>query len=202
MFIVGLTGGIGSGKSTVVHQFAELGIDWVDMDVVARDVVAPKEPALQHIAQYFCKVIPSILLADGTLNRPVLRDYIFLHPAAKAWLEDLLHPLIRQRTHDYLVGAQSPYALLVSPLLFENHIAVDASIVVDIPEQQQLARASLRDQNSTEQIQRIMATQMPRAERNAKATYVIDNSQSLNQTRQQVLATHQSILKNLLKSHD
>lgn len=196
MHIVGLTGGIGSGKSTVAKLFTKLGIHSVDMDDVARWVVAPGEPALDLIAQHFKH--PNILLASGELNRPLLRELIFKEPSQKAWLETLLHPLIRQRTHEALTTAprhthNAHYALLVSPLLFEKKIAVETSIAIDVTPTTQIQRASLRDSNTPEQIQRIMASQFGRDTRNAKADFIIDNNRSLINTQAQVNALHHQL---------
>ncbi len=197
MHIIGLTGGIGSGKSTVAALFTKLGTHSVDMDDVARWVVAPGEPALALIAQHFKQ--PNILLPSGELNRPLLRDIIFNEPTQKAWLEALLHPLIRQRSHQALTARPTSahnahYALLVSPLLFEKKIAVDASIVIDVTPETQIQRASSRDSNTPEQIQRIMASQLGRNARNAQADFVIENNHSIHNTQAQVKALHHQLL--------
>ena len=195
--IVGLTGGIGSGKSTVAGLFANLGIEWVDLDNVARQVVEPDEPALKAIAQHFCESIPNIQHANGELNRTALRHYIFQHPDAKAWLENLLHPLIQKRSQILLSKTQSPYALLISPLLFEKNTPTDKSISIDVDEVTQISRATSRDGNTPEQIKRIMATQLPRQERNLRADYIINNSNSLSDTERQVYAIHQMLISSL-----
>lgn len=195
--IVGLTGGIGSGKSTIATLFTGLGIEWVDLDIVARQVVEPGQPALKAITQHFTHTIPNITTNNGELNRAALRDYIFQRPQEKKWLEDLLHPLIQSRSQTLLSQAQSPYALLISPLLFEKNTPTDKSISIDIDEATQISRATCRDCNTEEQIKRIMATQLPRQERNQRANYIIDNSKTLNDTEQQVYAIHQMLISNL-----
>lgn len=193
--IVGLTGGIGCGKSAVEQHFNALGIPSVDMDVVARQVVAPGTQPLAQISQYFQSKIPNITLPDGSLNRSALREHVFSHPKDKAWLEQLLHPAIRKHTASALTELQAPYALLVSPLLFEKNSEHDLSIVVDIPEAMQLKRAAARDGASEQQIAKIMAAQWPRAKRNAQADFIIDNSSSLEDTQKQVSLIHQRLLE-------
>lgn len=183
--IIGLTGGIGSGKSLVAARFADLGITVVNADTVAREVVAKGEPALEAIRAHFGD---DILLPTGELDRRKLRDIIFKNSAEKTWLENLLHPIIRVRTIEQLNAATSPYVILESPLLLETdqHLMVEKIIVVDVDEATQIARASARDGSDVEQIKRIVATQMPRAEKLKKADFVIDNSGSAEATFLQV----------------
>ncbi|VDZ71811.1 dephospho-CoA kinase [Atlantibacter hermannii] len=132
VYTVAITGGIGSGKTTVANKFAQLGITVIDADIIARSVVEPQKPALKSIAQHFG---PTILLPDGTLNRRELRERIFADPQEKAWLNALLHPLIHQATQDEIAGATSEYVLWVVPLLVENqlHKKADRVLVVDVP---------------------------------------------------------------------
>lgn len=191
--IVGLTGGIGSGKSTVMRGFQQRGIEAVDADDMARVVVEPGRPALDTIVQRFGK---EMLNDVGTLNRPALRARIFSDPAAKLWLEQLLHPLINRELLERLAKAQSPYALLVSPLLFETgqDELVDRTLVVDVPEMVQLARASARDGAEPEQIKAIMAAQMSRQERLSRADDVLDNSGSSEQVEEQLEQLHRYYL--------
>lgn len=183
--IIGLTGGIGSGKSLVAARFADLGITVVNADTVAREVVAKGEPALDAIRAHFGE---DIVLPNGELDRRKLRGIIFNDLAQKKWLENLLHPIIRLRIIDQLHAAISPYAILESPLLLETdqHLLVEKIIVVDVDEATQIARASARDGSDVEQIKRIVATQMPRAEKLKKADFVIDNSGSAEATFLQV----------------
>jgi dephospho-CoA kinase len=183
--IIGLTGGIGSGKSLVAARFADLGITVVNADTVAREVVAKGEPALEAIREHFGD---DILLPTGELDRRKLREIIFNDPAQKKWLENLLHPIIRVRTIEQLNAATSPYVILESPLLLETdqHLMVEKIIVVDVDEATQIARASARDGSDVEQIKRIVATQMPRVEKLQKADFVIDNSGSAEATFLQV----------------
>ncbi|MCD6003410.1 dephospho-CoA kinase [Vreelandella alkaliphila] len=175
--IIGLTGGIGSGKSTVARAFGELGIGWVDADDVAREVVAVGEPTLAAIAEHFGT---DVLNSDGTLNRSALRTIIFEDPAQRQWLESVTHPKVRERLLLHLdrLQAQSPYVLLVSPLLFESgqDKLVNRTLVIDVPESLQLSRTLARDGVSESQVRAILAAQLPREERLAKGNDVIDNS--------------------------
>jgi dephospho-CoA kinase len=183
--IIGLTGGIGSGKSFVAAHFAKLGIRVVDADAVAREVVAKGEPALARIREHFGE---DIVLPTGELDRRALRGIIFADPAEKKWLENLLHPIIRLRIVEQLQAATSPYAILESPLLLETdqHLLVEKIILVDVDEATQIARASARDGSDVEQIKSIIASQMPRAEKLKKADFVIDNGGSREATERQV----------------
>ncbi len=176
--LVGLTGGIGSGKSEVGRLFEELGIRVVDADQVAREVVEPGQPALARIVEHFG---PEVLVSDQTLNRRRLRDIVFAQPSEREWLEALLHPLINTEIQSQLAEAASPYALLMSPLLLETGQDewVDRVLVVDAPEAVQLARVSRRDGVAEEQIEAIMTRQMGRDERLARADDVIENHQGL-----------------------
>ncbi|SDJ64679.1 dephospho-CoA kinase [Billgrantia gudaonensis] len=175
--IIGLTGGIASGKSTVARAFERLGIPWVDADDVAREVVEPGEPALAEIVERFGD---RALNEDGSLNRRALREIVFADADERRWLESVTHPRIRQRLVAKLERLQAggaPYVLLVSPLLFESGQAemVDRSLVIDVPEAVQIARTAARDDVDESQARAIVAAQMPRAERLSRADDVIDN---------------------------
>ena len=148
-YTVALTGGIGSGKSTVADAFAQLGIKVIDADVIARQVVEPGTPALQAIADHFG---PQMIAPDGTLNRRLLREKIFAQVEEKAWLNALLHPLIQQETRRQMQAATSPYLLWVVPLLVENRLSsqADRVLVVDVPKETQIERTMLRDKVSRE----------------------------------------------------
>jgi dephospho-CoA kinase len=191
--VVGLTGGIGSGKSSVAGLFLELGVPFVDADIVAREVVEPGEPALDQIADYFGR---SVLRTDGTLDRAALRLRVFEDAPARQWLEKCLHPVIRTRMVEQLRQAKGPYVLLVSPLLLETDQArlCERVIVVDVPVETQLERTMHRDANTRDQVERIVAAQMSRGERLAKADEVIDNSRPLEQVAEQVRELHQRLL--------
>ena len=176
--IIGVTGGIASGKSTVALAFAALGIPWVDADDVAREVVEPGEPALAEIVARFGE---QVLHSDGRLNRRALREIVFAEPAERRWLEGVTHPRIRQRLIAHLERMQTegaPYVLLVSPLLFESGQSqlVDRCLVIDVPESLQIARTAARDEVGEAQARAIIAAQMSRSERLARADDIIDNS--------------------------
>ncbi|GAA3909588.1 dephospho-CoA kinase [Litoribacillus peritrichatus] len=194
MQVIGLTGGIGSGKSTVSKAFAALGIHVVDADQKARDVVQQGKPALSQIADHFGQ---SILQGDGNLNRAKLRTIIFNAPKEKDWLEHLLHPLIRKDIEQDLLSASSPYAILESPLLFETdqHEMTDKTLLVDVPVDVQVARGCIRDNNSEEQIRKIIASQMPREEKQLKADFILDNNEDISTLSDKVDKLHQQFLK-------
>jgi dephospho-CoA kinase len=187
--IIGLTGGIGSGKSLVADAFAKHGISVVDADIVAREVVAPDTPGWQAIVDKFGT---EVLNANRSIDRPALRALAFATPAATAWLNATLHPLIRTAMQHQLAQATGPYVLFVVPLLIENGLDqwCDRVCVVDVPIELQIARASQRDNNSQAQIQKIMQQQCSRNERLAKAHDVIDNSGDTLHTFKQVDNLH------------
>jgi dephospho-CoA kinase len=193
MFIVGITGGIGSGKSAVTRQLEQFGINVIDADIVARDVVAPGEEALQKIAQHFGS---QILTNSGELNRAELRVKIFSDPKERKWLEQLLHPVIRARIIQQLENTQSSYAVLASPLLLETdqHQLTDHIVVVDVPEAIQIERTISRDKNNAEQVKSIIQTQMPRDQKIVKADTIIDNSADLATLKKEVAALHSKLL--------
>lgn len=193
-YIVALTGGIGSGKTTVANAFARFGATIVDADVIARQVVEPGTPALAAIATHFGN---EILQADGSLDRARLRQLIFNHPAEKAWLNQHLHPLIHQETQRQLALASSPYALWVVPLLVENdlHTRADRVLVVDADRETQLARTMARDDSSREQALNILSAQATRHQRLAVADDVIDNSGNLRDIEPAVALLHQRYLE-------
>ena len=191
--IVGITGGIGSGKSAVSDRFEHLGIAVVDADLAARVVVEPGRPALAAIAEHFGR---TVLLPDGSLDRAALRSVVFSDPNERQWLEQLTHPLIGQEIRDQLEAASSPYAILASPLLLETsqRELVDLVVVVDVPEEVQLQRTMARDSNGEAQVQRIMAAQLSREERLEGADITIDNSRSLAELEETVAELHKEFL--------
>ncbi len=193
MFIVGITGGIGSGKSTVTDYLQNKGIDVVDADVAARVVVEPGTVALAYIIEHFGE---SIALADGTLDRADLRQRIFNNPDEKQWLEGLLHPLIGEEISRALGAATSPYVLFVSPLLIEaqQHLICDRVVVVDVPEATQIERTMARDDNDSEQVKKIIASQTSREQRLEKSTDVIENTAGLEELQQTADQLHQQFL--------
>lgn len=188
-WVLGLTGGIGSGKSAVVEEFGKQGVHWVDVDHVARCVVEPGKPALSAIAERFGT---TVLASDGSLDRAVMRELVFQEPAQRKWLEELLHPLIRKETVDHLARAESAYAIMVSPLLVESgqYRQVDRVLVVDVPEMLQLERAVRRDQSSETQIRAILNAQASREDRLRHADDVFVNDRDLNWLKQEVERLH------------
>lgn len=180
-YVVGLTGGIGSGKSTIAYLFQALGVPVVDADIVAREVVAKGEPCLQAIAEHFGD---EVLNEKGNLNRALLREKIFANPSEKKWLENLLHPAIRQRCIVQLSAVQSPYVLFVAPLLIENELTdlCNAILVVDVSENTQIERTMKRDRNSADLIKKIINAQVDRQKRLSFATQIIENEGELTQT--------------------
>lgn len=195
MAVVGLTGGIGSGKSTVVRLFGALGVHWVDADDVAREVVEPGTPGLERITEHFGQ---EILLPDGGLDRAALRRIVFDAPEERVWLESVLHPVIREELMRQLHpdNYALPYVLLVSPLLLETdqHELVDKVVVVDVPVDVQIQRTMARDTNDRDQVERIIAAQMPREQRLQKADKVVDNSLPLADVEHQIEDLHQAFL--------
>lgn len=192
-FVVGVTGGIGSGKTTVTDAFQKLGIEIIDADVIAREVVEPGSDALRQIKQYFGT---QILLPDGSLDRRALREAVFSNAEHKAWLNQLLHPRIRQSIESRLQAAQSPYAILSAPLLLENKLTylTHRVLVVDVSEATQLKRTMQRDSTSDAQVQAIMNAQMSRRDRCAEADDIITNDGTLDDVYDQVEALHRTYL--------
>ena len=192
-WILGVSGGIGSGKTAATDHFQTLGIDVIDADIVAREIVQIGESALADIAEHFGQ---NVLQADGTLNRAVLREIVFADPAQRKALEAITHPAIRQRLHEQCMAAQSPYAILASPLLWESGQAAltQRSLLIDVSEATQLARASQRDGVSEAQIRAIMAAQWTREQRLAAADDVISNEGSVAELQQQINDIHQTYL--------
>jgi len=193
-FIVGLTGGIGSGKTTVANLFAEYGVNVIDADVIAREVVAQGSAALYAINEHFGA---DFIQADGQLNRPLLRKKIFSNEDDKLWLNNLLHPLIREQLLLQTKAASSPYCLLVAPLLIENNLMtlVNRVLVVDVKESTQIKRTTMRDANSEDQVQAIMDSQVSRETRQAHADDLLNNDDSsLTKLNALVAKLHQDYL--------
>ena len=191
MRVLGLTGGIGSGKSMVAQRFAELGAVVIDADQLAREVVEPGQPALQEIATTFG---PDVILPDGHLDRKKLAGVIFADPAERARLDAITHPRIRERMEAQIEARRSgPGVLIVDiPLLYENKrtSSVEKVIVVWVDPQTQLRRIQDRDGLSAEAARQRIAAQMPLDEKRARADHVIDNSGRLDHTRRQVEAIY------------
>ena len=193
-WILGLTGGIGAGKTLVSNHLASLGIEIVDADVIARDVVAIGSDGLNAIEQHFGN---AILLDDGSLNRAKLRDIIFADSEQKNWLNNLLHPLIRQNITEQLTNAKSPYVVLSAPLLFENKLDAlcDHTLLVDVPVEVQLTRTANRDSVSTQQVKNIIAAQMSREDKLRKADSILDNHRDIDSVLIDVEELHHAFLQ-------
>lgn len=192
--VVGLTGGIASGKSTVAHLFQQhFSIDVVDADIIAREVVEPGSEGLTAIFAHFGL---TILKPDGQLDRTALREKIFADEQEKAWLNQLLHPMIRAKMIADLAKTTSPYALLVVPLLIENNLQtlVDRILVVDVDLKTQIARTMARDKVSEQQVRSILAAQASREQRLQYADDVIKNSAENQKLLPQITELHKKYL--------
>ncbi|VAX08754.1 Dephospho-CoA kinase [hydrothermal vent metagenome] len=189
MLIIGLTGGIGSGKTTVCNYFSALGAPVIDADLVAREVVKPGQPGLTPIITRFGQ---DILAADGSLNRAKLRELIFSDKMARQELEGILHPLIRARMDEQLATVKSPYAIVSIPLLLENGQTenIDRILVIDADESQQILRTCQRDDQNHEQIQAILDAQCNRKDRLVAADDIIYNTGDLDSLKSQVAKMH------------
>lgn len=192
-YIVALTGGIGSGKSTVANAFSRLGITIIDADIIARQVVEPNTRALKAIEAHFGQ---SIINADGTLNRRQLRERIFSDSSEKVWLNALLHPIIHQETQHQIAAARSPYVLWVVPLLVENQLQekADRVLVIDVSPEMQIQRTVARDHVTREHAEQILAAQATRAQRLAVADDVIDNNGAPDAIASDVARLHEQYL--------
>ncbi|MDR9768596.1 dephospho-CoA kinase [Shewanella baltica] len=193
-FVVGLTGGIGSGKTTVANLFAAEGVALVDADIVAREVVAPSSKGLEAIVTHFGA---EILTPEGELDRAKLRQRIFSHPEEREWLNQLLHPMIRQEMLAQVEKATSAYVIMVVPLLFENGLdrLVNRTLVVDISPELQINRTVKRDNVDASQVNNIISSQCSRSEKLARADDIIDNQGEISTLKREVLALHQRYLQ-------
>ena len=189
-FCVGLTGGIGSGKSVASDMFRALGAGVVDTDEISRELTAPAGPAIGAIREYFG---PEFIAPDGGLDRARMRRLVFGDAAAKERLEAILHPLIRERMRADVAAARQPYVIAVIPLLFETGVCLDLLqrvLVVDCEESEQVRRATARSGLTAQEVRAIMAAQLPRAERLRRADDVLDNSGDIEALRRQVEQLH------------
>jgi dephospho-CoA kinase len=203
MLVIGLTGGIGSGKSTVADALAARGAAVIDTDVIARELTEPGQPALGEIAATFGA---DLIGPDGRLDRDVLRTMVFSDPDARDRLERILHPRIKNRMLERLAEVDAPYAVLVIPLLFETnqHTLVDRILVVDVPETAQRERVRRRSGLTYSEIDRIVASQISRAERLARADDILDNGGDLPALSAQAERIHRTYttLAEDLKDHE
>jgi len=198
MLVIGLTGGIGSGKSTACRQFSALGVPIIDADLVAREVVAPGEPGLKQIVMSFGV---EILATDGTLDRKRLGTRVFSDEASRLKLEAILHPLIRARMREKLTTIKAPYVIMAIPLLVETGClnSIDRVLVIDTPEEQQLARICQRDGIDITQAREILAAQCSRTDRMAAADDIIKNDCNIVTLNNQITQLHKQYL--LLAKH-
>lgn len=193
MMVVGLTGGIGAGKSRVSSLFESLGVPVIDADIVSKQVVKPGSAALKAIAQHFGD---SVLDVEGTLNRARLKELIFENPKERLWLEQLLHPLILSEMEHQTQQLKAPYCIHAIPLLVETmpYKNIHRILVVDVSEETQIQRIKHRDHLSEQQIQNIMASQASREKRLSAADDVISNEGSLEELKEAVLRLHEGYL--------
>ena len=197
-FVVGLTGGIGSGKSAAADEFAKLGASVVDTDIISHELTGKGGAAIPEVERVFGKRF----VVDGAMERKRMRDHVFADPAAKRSLERLLHPMIREESARRIAAAQreksGPYVVHVVPLLIESpdyRKRVDRILVVDCPEETQVARVRARSALSEDEVRAIMRGQTPRAGRLAAADDVVDNSGTRDALRNQVAALHKKYLQ-------
>lgn len=192
-YVVGVTGGIGSGKSAATAEFEKLGITVVDADIVSRQLVMPGSPCLQAIVEHFGR---DLLTDKGELDRKALRQRVFSDSAEKNWLNNLLHPAIREEILAQLEQARSPYVILSAPLLLENNLDkyCQRVLVLDVPEELQLQRTIQRDESPREEVEVIMKSQLSRDARRLKADDILSNEGSIDELRQQVNQLHRRYL--------
>ena len=194
-FVVGLTGGIGSGKSAAAREFERLGAAVVDTDAIAHELTAPGGAALEHIKALFGE---GFIGPSGAMDREAMRQRVFNDPGAKRALEALLHPMIRTESQRRIAAARGPYVIYVVPLLVESgndRDRVDRVLVVDVPEGLQVERVARRSGLPEREVRAIMAQQASRAARLAAANDVIDNGGALEALRAQVAALHARYLE-------
>ena len=194
MFVVGLTGGIGSGKTVASDRFEELGVKVVDADIASRVVVEIGKPALSSIEGEFGS---DVISNDGSLNRAKLREIIFKDDEAKSWLESLLHPLIGQHILDEIASATSRYVILVSPLLFETtqFQMCNRTLLIDVPKDIQILRTAKRDKVPESQVEKIIASQMDRDQKIGKADDVIVNDGEIGDLISKIDKIHQRYIE-------
>lgn len=189
MLKVGLTGGIGCGKSTAADLFAELGAPVIDADLISHELVKPGAPALLEISRQFG---PDILTADGALDRDKMRELVFSRPACKKQLEAILHPLVYTEMQRLMKILDYPYVILCIPLLLETNMQhfVDRILVIDCPVDEQIKRVKLRSRHSEETIKAIVASQVSREQRLSAADDIIDNSGDATKLAEHIKKLH------------
>ena len=193
MFTIGLTGGIGSGKSTVANLFSDLGVPVYDTDAIAREIVEPGQPALKEIIDSFGE---KVIHADGTLDRQKLKQLVFDDDQARLQLESILHPRIKEELLRKIATGKTAYCVAVIPLLMEKkwQALVDRILVVDVSEQTQIVRATQRDQLPESMVRKILASQVDRQTRLALADDIINNNDEPEALKAQVNKLHEKYL--------
>ena len=194
MFVLGITGGIGSGKTVVTDIFSELNIDVIDADIASRKAVEKGSACLKEIENYFGS---EVILNDGNLNRQKLREIIFDKEDKKEWLEKLLHPRIFDIINNELDESKTLYAILVSPLLFETgqNKLCTRTLLIDADEKFQIERASIRDSVPEDQIKNIIEAQMPRSEKIRLANDIVSNDSTLESLREKIISLHNTYIE-------
>ena len=194
MLIIGLTGGIGSGKSVASDKFKSLGITIVDADVASRTVVEPGKPALKEIEDHFGS---GIITAEGKLDRNNLREIIATDPEERKWLESVTHPKIGEQITKEISESTSVYTLFVAPLLLETNSQEMCSrvVVVDVPKDVQIRRTAKRDKVSSNQVEQMVAAQMKREKRLEKADDVLLNNGTIEDLEKQVEELHKKYIQ-------
>jgi dephospho-CoA kinase len=196
-FVVGLTGGIGSGKSSAASRFQSHGAYVIDADAIAHALTAPNGPAIAPIDAEF----PGVLV-DGVLDRAMLRDVVFSDPARRTRLESILHPMVRASTQNAMMSVEAqaaPYVMLMVPLLFESPTyadRIDCAVLVDVDEETQVRRVSTTRNVPADTVRRIIAAQMPRSEKLLRTQFIIDNSGSRNEMEARVDTLHDVLAAN------
>jgi dephospho-CoA kinase len=193
MLVIGLTGGIGSGKTVAANDFAELGAPIIDADLIARQIVEPGTPAHQAIRKHFGS---EIITLTSQINRSHLRKLIFSNPAERLWIENLLHPLIFAEIKKQIAAYHAPYVIVVIPLLVETmpHPYLDRILVIDTDPQNQISRAVDRDHQSPQEVEQILISQVTREQRLLLADDIILNDDDLKALKAKVLAMHEHYL--------
>lgn len=192
--LIGLTGGIGSGKTAASNLFAMLGIEVIDTDILARQALELGSPLLKEVFNQFGE---ELKLKDGSLDRAKLREIVFNNATAKTWLEGVIHPWVKQTSLNEIYRATSPYVILSSPLLIESGqlTLTDRVLIIDVPKSLQIERTCARDTNHPNLVKKIIEQQISRQDRLSYADDVIDNSGDLNYLEKQVNSLHSQYLK-------
>ncbi|MBX4133098.1 dephospho-CoA kinase [Frischella sp. Ac48] len=193
-YIVALTGGIASGKTTIANLFAQLGVPIIDADMIARQVVKPDTPAYQHIVAHFGQ---HIVLPSRELNRAKLRNIIFNYPEQRSWLNQYLHPIIQSETQQQIMQFHTPYVIWVVPLLIENqwHKYADRILIIETSQQVQLERLQKRDKIDKNLAKNMISSQITSEDRRRYADDIIINDDQTADLSQQVTQLHKQYLK-------